>query len=201
MIGPKPITTSTCARRAARPGSGRGRTAPPPEPAWRTSPNSTPQIATLAAELADHFEQHPDSDIYLLARCRCRTRSPGARRVRGRPEPLCRHHVSQNYAGTSPITRASARDRSRSPDSCATTASLTPLDQWAFSSNTASPGARTFYDQRRAAGDSHHKALRALANRWFGILHGCLHHRTRYDETIAWAYRIDTDLKKIAQAA
>ena len=29
--------------------------------------------------------------------------------------------------------------------------------------------------------DSHHKALRALANRLVGILHGCLEHRTLYD--------------------
>jgi hypothetical protein len=75
------------------------------------------------------------------------------------------------------------------------------LDQWAFCSITSSPGARTFYDRRRAAGDSHHKALRALANRWVGILHGCLDHQTRYDENTAWGHRIDADLRKIAQAA
>jgi hypothetical protein len=34
-----------------------------------------------------------------------------------------------------------------------------------------------------------------------GILHGCLDHRTRYDENTAWVHRIDNDLKKIAQAA
>ncbi len=68
-------------------------------------------------------------------------------------------------------------------------------------SGGSSPGARAFYNRRRAAGDSHHKALRALANRWVGILHGCLDHRTYYDENTAWAHRIDIDLKKIAQAA
>jgi hypothetical protein len=45
-----------------------------------------------------------------------------------------------------------------------------------------SPGARAFYDQRRAADDLHHQALRALGNRLVGILHGCLRHHTRYDE-------------------
>jgi hypothetical protein len=35
---------------------------------------------------------------------------------------------------------------------------------WAFASLTASPGARAFYDQRRAAGDTHHQALRALGH-------------------------------------
>ena len=30
------------------------------------------------------------------------------------------------------------------------------------------------------------KALRTLANRWVGILHGCLGHRACYDELTAW---------------
>jgi hypothetical protein len=64
----------------------------------------------------------------------------------------------KNYAGTSPITRASgtrrvvlaryARNR-RLADACYL---------WAFAALTASPGARTFYDQHRAAGDTHHRA-------------------------------------------
>jgi hypothetical protein len=60
---------------------------------------------------------------------------------------------------------------------------------WAFTTLTASPGARAYYDQRRTVGDTHHQALRALANRLVGILHGCLTHRTPYDEHIAWAHR------------
>lgn len=76
-------------------------------------------------------------------------------------------------------------------------------DQWAFCSISASPGARAFYDMRRAKGDSHHKALRALANRWTGILHGCLKTHTPYDEHTAWAHRPENDLKveKLADAA
>jgi hypothetical protein len=52
-----------------------------------------------------------------------------------------------------------------------------------------SPGARAYYDTRRTNGDGHYKALRALSNRLVGILHGCLSHRTLYDETTAWAGR------------
>ena len=95
----------------------------------------------------------------------------------------------KNYAGTSPITKASglrrvvlaryARNR-RLADACYL---------WAFAALTASPGARTFYDQRKAAGDTHHRALRALANRLVGLLHGCLRHNTPYDEHTAWAHR------------
>ena len=50
----------------------------------------------------------------------------------------------------------------------------------------ASPGARAYYDHRRAAGDTHHAALRALGNRLVGILHGCLDHHAPYSETTAW---------------
>ena len=34
---------------------------------------------------------------------------------------------------------------------------------WALCALTASPGARAFYDQHRAAGDTHHQALRPWA--------------------------------------
>jgi hypothetical protein len=63
--------------------------------------------------------------------------------------------------------------------------------RWAFSALSASPGARAFYDQRRAHGDTHNRALRALANRLVGILHGCLTHGTFYDEQIAWRHRTE----------
>jgi hypothetical protein len=60
------------------------------------------------------------------------------------------------------------------------------LYQQAFCALTSSPGARAFYDRHRAAGATHHQALRTLANRLVGILHGCLIHHRTYDETIAW---------------
>ena len=58
---------------------------------------------------------------------------------------------------------------------------------WAFASLSASPGARLFYDTHRAAGDTHHAALRALWNRLVGILHGCLDHHKAYDEVMPGA--------------
>jgi transposase len=160
------------------------------------------QINALADELADHFEQHPDSDIYLSL--------PGVGVVLGAralgefgddPNRYANTKSRKNYAGTSPITRASGTRSVALARFARNNRLADALDQWAFCSIIASPGARVFYDRRRAAGDSHHKALRTLANRWVGILHGCLDHRTRYDENTAWAHRIDNDLKKIAQAA
>ena len=95
----------------------------------------------------------------------------------------------KNYAGTSPITRASGSTPRRAGPPRPQQTPRRRLDQWAFSALTASPGARAFYDQRRAAGDTHHQALRALGNRLVGILHGCLRHHTPYDEHTAWAHR------------
>jgi hypothetical protein len=63
------------------------------------------------------------------------------------------------------------------------------LNAQAFSALSSSPGARAFYDQQRAAGHQHNDALRRLANRLVGILHGCLKTRTPYNEDTAWAHR------------
>jgi hypothetical protein len=148
------------------------------------------QIGALEEQLADRFELHPDAEVIRSL--------PGLGMILGArvlaefgddPNRYRDAKSRKNYAGTSPITRASgtrhvvlaryARNR-RLADAC---------ERWAFSALTSSPGARTYYDQRRAAGDTHHRALRALANRLVGILHGCLTHHSTYDEHIAWAHR------------
>jgi hypothetical protein len=148
------------------------------------------QIGALETELADRFNQHPDAKIIRSL--------PGLGVVLGAralgefgddPNRFDTAKSRKNYASTSPITKASGKHRvvlaryarnRRLADVCYA---------WAFSAISASPGARTFYDQRRAAGDTHHRALRALANRLVGILHGCLRHDTPYDEQIAWGHR------------
>jgi hypothetical protein len=66
------------------------------------------------------------------------------------------------------------------------------LNAQAFAALSASPGARAFYDQQRARGHGHTDALRRLANRLVGILHGCLKSRTLYDEHTAWGHRQQT---------
>jgi hypothetical protein len=63
------------------------------------------------------------------------------------------------------------------------------VQQWALSSLRGSPGARAYYDALRARKISHQAALRRLANRNVGILHGCLKTRTLYDENTAWGHR------------
>ena len=62
------------------------------------------------------------------------------------------------------------------------------LKQWAFCSMRGSPGAKAYYQQLRARNIGHQAALRQLANRLVGILHGCLKTGTTYDEHTAWAH-------------
>ncbi|MGI8608940.1 MAG: IS110 family transposase, partial [Candidatus Dormibacteria bacterium] len=57
---------------------------------------------------------------------------------------------------------------------------------WAFCSLTRSTGARRYYDAQRARGANNSQALRALGNRWVGILYGCLRYRQNYSEAVAW---------------
>jgi hypothetical protein len=66
-----------------------------------------------------------------------------------------------------------------------------PAALWAFAALSASPGARRCYDAHRAQGKTHHQALRVVANRLVGILHGCLRHRQLYREDIAWPTSVE----------
>ena len=145
------------------------------------------QLEQVGEQLQRHFELHPDAEIVR--------RLPGLGLILGArvvgefgddPTRYGNPKARKHYAGTAPITRASgkrqvvvarlARNR-RLADGCY---------QWAFSALQASPGARGYYDRCRAAGKTHPQALRALANRLVGILHGCLRHRSPYRESIAW---------------
>jgi hypothetical protein len=60
----------------------------------------------------------------------------------------------------------------------------------AFTSLRNSPGARAYYDRQRARGADYNAALRQLANRLVGILHGCLKTGTPYDEATAWSHHL-----------
>jgi Transposase IS116/IS110/IS902 family len=123
------------------------------------------QVGHLEGQLSENFDQHPDAKVVRSL--------PGLGTVLGArvlgefgddPDRYGDAKARKNYAGTSPITKASGKSkvvlaryaRNRRPsDACYL---------WAFSSLTASPGAKAFYGTRRAAGDTHNRALRALSN-------------------------------------
>jgi transposase len=157
------------------------------------------QVAELAQELEVHFEQHPDAEVVRSL--------PGlgtilSARVLGEfgdePNRYATAKSRKNYAGTSPITRASGTKRVVLARYTRNKRLADAVYQWAFTSMTTSPGARAFYDYRRAAGDTHHAALRHLGNRLVGILHGCLVSHSTYDEGTAWGHRAEMELARAA---
>ncbi len=148
------------------------------------------QIDTLAGELEAGFDKHPDAVVVRSL--------PGLGTVLGarvlgefgdQPNRYDSAKSRKNYAGTSPITRASGTKKVVLARYVRNHRLADAIYLWAFAALTASPGARNFYDTRRAAGDTHHAALRALGNRLVGILHGCLEHHAIYNESIAWGHR------------
>jgi hypothetical protein len=146
------------------------------------------QVKTLGEEVGAHFGQHPDAEIYLS--------QPGlglilGARVLGEfgddPDRYATAKARKNYAATSPITRASGKKKIIAARFIRNDRLTDALMAQAFAALGASPGARALYDAERARGAEHNPALRKLANRLVGILHGCLKTRTLYDEAAAWS--------------
>ena len=145
------------------------------------------EIATMQGEVDAHFGQHPDAEIYLS--------QPGLGVILGArvlaefgddpdryadaegPQELRRHQpdhppVRQAEVRPGPLRPQRPAPRRARPPSLHRTDRLT--------------GGRAYYDQLRDRGKDHNAALRQLANRLVGILHGCLKTNTPYDEHTAW---------------
>jgi hypothetical protein len=104
----------------------------------------------------------------------------------------------KNYAGTPPITKASGKKKVVLARYVHNDRLADALHQQAFCALTASPGARAYYDTLRARGTGHHAALRQLANRLVGILHGCLKTATIYNEQTTWNHHAAHDQQAAA---
>jgi len=150
------------------------------------------QITALEAQVDAHFRRHPDAEIVLS--------QPGLATVLGArvlaefgddPTRDATAKNRKNYAGTSPITRASGKRKLVAARYVHNDRLVDALMRQAQSALQTSPGARAYYDRQRARGLDHNPALRQLANRLVGILHGCLKTRTHYDETTAWSHHVD----------
>jgi transposase len=150
------------------------------------------QVKVLQGQVDAYFGQHPDAKIIVS--------QPGLGPVLGArvlaefgddPDRYTDAKSRKNYAGTSPITRASGKKKVVLARFVHNDRLIDTLMTQAFSALSASPGARAYYDQHKANGSEHNAALRQLANRLVGILHGCLKTRTCYDEATAWPHRIE----------
>lgn len=147
------------------------------------------QVKTLQGQVETHFGQHPDAEII--------TSQPGLGPILGArvlaefgddPHRYSSAKARKNYAGTSPITRASGKKKVALARFVHNDRLIDALLAQAFSALRLSPGARAYYDRQRTRGAGHNAALRQLANRLVGIIHGCLKTGTLYNETTAWSH-------------
>lgn len=150
------------------------------------------QVKVLQSEVETHFGQHPDAEIIRSL--------PGMGAVLGArvlaefgddPHRYADAKARKNYAGTSPITRASGKRKVVLARYVHNDRLVDALMRQAFSSLRASPGARAYYDKQRARGLDDTAAQRQLANKLVGVLHGCLKTRTHYNEDTAWSHHAD----------
>lgn len=141
----------------------------------------------LAQAAVESFEKHPDAEII--------TSFPGLGSLSGTGvlaeigddrSRFTDARALKAYAGAAPVARASGKSRSVGVRRIKNQRLAAVGYVWAFSSLTASPGARAHYDRRRADGDRHVAAQRNLFNRMPGCLHHCLTKHTPYDENVAF---------------
>jgi transposase len=145
------------------------------------------QTEVLAGQVEQGFGRHPDAEIYRS--------QPGLGVILGArvlaefgddPHRYADAKGRRNYSGMSPIARASGTKKIVLARYARNRRLGDALFLQASSALRASPCARHYYDQHRARGATHYQALRAVANRLVGILHGCLRHHALYDEDRAW---------------
>jgi transposase len=145
------------------------------------------EVAQLEEQLAADFRKHPDAEIFLSL--------PGLGQVLGArvlgesgddPTRYANAKARKNYSGNAPVTRRSGKHLLISRRLVRNRPLADASFLWAQCALTASPGARRYYDQLVARKKTHNVALRALANRLVGILHGCLREHRLYDESVAW---------------
>ena len=148
------------------------------------------QVRILEEQVREHFGRHPDAEVIMS--------QPGLGPILGARvlaefgDDPHRYHdgkARRNYAATSSVTRASGKKKVVAARFVHNDRLVDALNAQAFAALNASPGARAYYDELRARGIEHNDALRRLANRLVGILHGCLKTRALYNEATAWGHR------------
>jgi transposase len=151
------------------------------------------QITVLENEVEASFGRHPDVEIYRS--------QPGLGAILGArvlaefgdaPGRYASAKDRKNYAATSPITRQSGKTRTVHARFVHNDRLVNTLILQASAATLHDPHVRAYYDQLKARGLGHYPALRQVANRLVGILHGCLKTHTLYNTETAWSHRTQT---------
>lgn len=151
------------------------------------------QVKIMEAKVSELFRRHPDAGIYLS--------QPGIGDITGArtlgeygdaPGRYASAKARKNYSGTSPLTDQSGKRKTVFARHIRNKHLADAAHAQAQSALISSPGARAYYDELRAREVGHNDALRRVASRLAGILHGCLKTGTEYDEATAWSHRAST---------
>ena len=158
------------------------------------------QVKIMEARVSELFSRHPDAGLYLS--------QPGIGDITGArilgeygdaPGRYASAKGRKNYAGTSPLTIQSGKKKSVHARHIRNKHLIDAVHAQGMSVISASPGARAYYDELKDRDIGHNDALRRVASRLQGILHGCLKTGRAYDESAAWP-RHDS-LTETAEAA
>jgi transposase len=137
----------------------------------------------LIDELTDLFLTHDAAKTYLsMPACGALTGGRLLGELGDDPDRFATAKGLRAYAGVAPLTWESGSSRLVTHRWICNRRLKTICHRWAFSSLTRSPGCRSLYDRRRAAGDSYAGALRHVAGRLLTSLHHCLATGELYEE-------------------
>jgi len=141
------------------------------------------ELAQVEEAMATTFAEHPDADFFRSLPSAGSVLAPSLLALfgdhRGRWQDW---RQIAAYLGSSPITRASGKQRSVKMRFHCDREGRNVLHLYAQASRRKCAWAESFYQQQRKAGKTHAGALRSLANKWLRILFRMWRDRTRYDE-------------------
>jgi transposase len=140
------------------------------------------QVRTVTRRIRELLAGHPDAAVFLsfpgMGEVTAATMLAEMGEDRSRfptPDTLLAE------TGTAPVTRASGRSRTVRFRYAANKRMRHAIDWWAFVSVRENQWAREHYDQARAHGQQHNRALRGLGARWVRILWRCWTDGAPYD--------------------
>lgn len=142
------------------------------------------QIRLIDRQLRDRLDLHPDAAIFRSF--------PGLGVITGATllaemgEDRNRFPTAATLlaeTGTAPVTRASGRSRSVHFRYAANKRMRHAIDWWTFVAVREDPWSQDAYQQARARGHHHNRALRGIGARWTRILWRCWTDHTTYDPT------------------
>jgi transposase len=136
------------------------------------------QIETLAQQHPDFalFDSLPGAGAALVPRL---IAALGTDRTRYRTA-----HELQCYSGIAPVIESSGKQRWIHYRRACPKFLRQTFHEWALHSMASSRWAKSYYEQQRAKGQSHHATVRALAFKWIRILFRCWRDRQLYNEAL-----------------